>query len=211
MQCGAGISRRLKAGLKGQHNEVRTHPDTGAGNVVLVESSKDICQEISKMSEKNSEWSGANDGSAPTPPGDNNLSWSDARLLGFTQMDEVHKEFYAVTLKLVTCTDATAEAAIDEFERHAISHFEQEDEWMRSTNFPSRDCHIDEHAAVLTSVGEVKEAVGLGRAGAELVRDIGMHLFDWFPGHADYLDSALAAWMTKRTMGGKPVVLRRKI
>jgi hemerythrin len=33
----------------------------------------------------------------------------------------------------------------------------------------------------------------------------------WFPGHADYLDSALAAWMVKRRHGGKPVVLRRQI
>ncbi|MBP0594272.1 hemerythrin [Paraburkholderia sp. LEh10] len=148
---------------------------------------------------------------APAPPSDSNFAWSDARLLGFTQMDEVHQEFYTVARKLVTCTDATAAAAIEEFEKHAVSHFEQEDEWMRSTNFPPRDCHLDEHAAVLKSVREVKEAVGQGRAGVELVRDLGMHLFEWFPGHADYLDSALAAWMTKQTMGGKPVVLRRKI
>jgi hypothetical protein len=31
------------------------------------------------------------------------------------------------------------------------------------------------------------------------------------PGHADYLDSALAAWMSKQIDGGKPVVLRRKL
>ncbi|AIP33509.1 hemerythrin-like metal-binding domain protein [Paraburkholderia xenovorans LB400] len=151
------------------------------------------------------------DAHAPVPSGDNSFAWSDARLLGFALMDEVHKEFYAVALNLVTCTDATAATAIDRFERHAVSHFEQEDQWMRSTNFPPRDCHIDEHAAVLKSVSEVKEAVEQGRAGAEMVRDLGMHLFEWFPGHADYLDSALAAWMMKRTMGGKPVVLRRKI
>lgn len=153
----------------------------------------------------------ARDADAPARAGDDSLLWSDTRLLGYAPMDDVHKEFYEVTLGLVTCSDETALAAIDAFEKHAISHFEQEDEWMRSTNFPPRDCHTDEHAAVLKSVGEVKEAVGAGRAGAELVRDIGMHLFAWFPGHADYLDSALAAWMTKQTMGGKPVVLRRKI
>ncbi|WP_240158804.1 MULTISPECIES: hemerythrin domain-containing protein [Burkholderiaceae] len=139
------------------------------------------------------------------------MVWSDARLLGFTPMDDVHEEFYAVALRLVTCTDTTALAAIEDFEKHAVSHFEQEDEWMRTTNFPPRDCHIEEHAAVLKSVGEVKAAVAAGQANAEVVRDLGMHLFGWFPGHADYLDSALAAWMTKQTMGGKPVVLRRTI
>ena len=120
-------------------------------------------------------------------------------------------EFYEVVLRLVTCTDANALAAIEEFEKHAVSHFEQEDEWMRTTNFPPRDCHIDEHSAVLKSVREVKEAVEQGRAGADVVCSIGMHLFSWFPGHADYLDSALAAWMTKQSMGGKPVVFRRTI
>ncbi|MGF6638094.1 hemerythrin [Paraburkholderia sp. MM5496-R1] len=110
--------------------------------------------------------------------------------------------------KLVTCNDTTAVAAVEAFEQHAVSHFDQADEWMRTTNFPPRDCHIDEHAAVLKSVGEVKAAVAEGRAGAELAHDLGLHLFEWFPGHADYLDSALAAWMTKRTMGGKPVVFR---
>ncbi|WP_233836777.1 bacteriohemerythrin [Paraburkholderia sp. ZP32-5] len=148
---------------------------------------------------------------APVRESDTSMVWSDARLLGFTPMDDVHKEFYEVVLRLVTCTDANALAAIDEFEKHAVSHFEQEDEWMRTTNFPPRDCHIDEHSAVLKSVREVKEAVEQGRAGADVVCSIGMHLFSWFPGHADYLDSALAAWMTKQSMGGKPVVFRRTI
>ncbi|HVZ46546.1 MAG TPA: hypothetical protein VHA82_22255 [Ramlibacter sp.] len=78
---------------------------------------------------------------------------------------------------------------------------------MSETDFPPRDCHIDEHAAVLKSSAEVLE---LARSGdvrhapsfvAELAR--------WFPGHADYLDSALAAWMCKRQFGGKPVVFHK--
>jgi len=153
----------------------------------------------------------ARDTDAPVRASDDSLMWSDARLLGYPPMDDVHREFYELALGLVTCSGETALDAIDAFEKHAVSHFELEDEWMRSTNFPPRDCHIEEHTAVLKSVSEVKALVGEGRAGAELVQDLGMHLFAWFPGHADYLDSALAAWMTKRMMGGKPVVLRRKI
>ena len=94
----------------------------------------------------------ARDTGAPAPLSDNSLVWSDARLLGFTPMDDVHKEFYTAALRLVTCTDTTAATALDQFEQHAVSHFEQEDEWMRATNFPPRNCHIEEHAAVLKSV-----------------------------------------------------------
>lgn len=145
------------------------------------------------------------------PVQDNSLVWSDARLLGFTPMDETHMEFYDVALRLVTCTDTSALAAIEEFEKHAVSHFEQEEEWMRATNFPPRECHIKEHDGVLKSVREVKSAIEDGRAGCALAQDIGVRLFQWFPGHADYMDSALAAWMTKLTMGGKSVVFRKNI
>ena len=41
--------------------------------------------------------------------------------------------------------------------------------------------------------------------------DAAEHLLAWFPGHADYLDSALAHWMCKQRLGGKPVVLRRGV
>lgn len=151
------------------------------------------------------------DAEVRAPLHDTSLIWSDARLLGFTLMDEAHEEFYIVALQLVACTDENAASAMAQFEKHVVSHFALEDEWMRSTNFPPRDCHMDEHTAVLKSVTEVKEAVDQGHAGADLVRRLGTSLFEWFPGHADYLDSALAAWMTKQTMGGKPVVLRRTI
>jgi hemerythrin-like metal-binding protein len=149
------------------------------------------------------------DPAAPRPAADEVAGWSDARLLGFAAMDEVHREFFDVVLALRDCTDETVRDAMAAFEDHARRHFEQEDRWMRETAFPPRDCHIDEHAAVLASTVEVREAIEQGHAGAALARDLAQHLLDWFPGHADYLDAALAAWMCKRAHGGIPVVLRR--
>src|SRR5690606_39625324 len=116
----------------------------------------------------------------------------------YEPMDNVHKEFYEVTLRLLVCTDDTASAALEAFATHAQSHFDQEDEWMRSTDFPARDCHIEEHAAVLGSVREARELLKRGVGGAAMLQDFGAYLFSWFPGHADYLDSALAAWMVDR-------------
>ena len=34
---------------------------------------------------------------------------------------------------------------------------------------------------------------------------------DRFPGHADYLDSALAQWMVKKQLGAIPVVVRKNL
>lgn len=80
---------------------------------------------------------------------------------------------------------------------------------MRDTAFPPRDCHIDEHAAVLKSVHEVQALLAEGNVQA--CRALVLALVNWFPGHATHLDSALAHWLSKQRFGGKPVVLRRGI
>lgn len=148
---------------------------------------------------------------APRNASDSSFVWSDARLLGYKPIDDTHKEFYDVAFRLLTCDARSAESAMAAFEAHAVSHFGQEEDWMRSTAFPAADCHIEEHAAALKSTREVRAALTEGRAGVELVHDFATYLFQWFPGHADYLDSALSAWMSKKAYGGKPVVLRRKL
>ncbi|MDZ5460097.1 bacteriohemerythrin [Azohydromonas lata] len=154
---------------------------------------------------------GMRDPHAPTPPSGDSLTWSDARLLGFKAMDDSHEAFYQTVQHLLFCDGATAMQALDAFETHAREHFGQEEEWMHSTGFPPRECHVQEHAAVLDSLQGVKTSVAQGQADIELVHEFAVFLFQWFPGHADYLDAALAAWMSKCTYGGKPVVLRRRL
>lgn len=151
------------------------------------------------------------DPNAPEPANTASFTWSDARLLGYKPMDDTHEEFYRVVQSMLIADERTMLDALRAFEHHAVEHFEQEDQWMRSTEFPPRDCHIEEHEAVLKSTREVIEMVSDGRKGLPLVQDFAVYLFQWFPGHADYLDSALAAWMSKQTYGGKPVVLRRGV
>ena len=126
-------------------------------------------------------------------------------------MDRTHEAFYRVAFDLPTADAATAAQAIAAFEAHAVEHFELEERWMRETEFPARDCHAEDHAAVLASVREVRDALAEQRAGAELLHRLAEQLFAWFPGHADYLDSALAAWISRPTLGGQPVVLRRSL
>lgn len=148
---------------------------------------------------------------ADGPPVDEgSLLWSDARKLGYAPMDRTHEVFYAVAFRLLTCGDDDAAAAIAAFEDHAVEHFGQEEAWMHESAFPAAQCHVDEHAAVLASVREVRAMLASGQAGPALLHDLAQHLFAWFPGHADYLDSALAAWMSKRQYGGQPVVLKRR-
>lgn len=137
------------------------------------------------------------------------LAWSDALVLGHPPMDGVHEEFVELLGRLRAAADADALPLFEQLAAHTRAHFELENRWMRETEFPPRDCHIDEHAAVLRSFDEVREVAIRGDI-AE-VRRLAGALADWFPGHADYLDSALAAWLCQRRHGGTPVVIRRGI
>ena len=50
----------------------------------------------------------------------------------------------------------------------------------------------------------------LAEGQTEIVREFTQALVDWFPGHADYMDSALATWLVKQAHNGRPLVFRRK-
>ncbi|WP_119155285.1 hemerythrin domain-containing protein [Caldimonas tepidiphila] len=142
----------------------------------------------------------------PNPP---QLSWTDALLLGYAPMDEDHQEFVELVEAMQKAADGELPALVEAFAAHAKAHFEAENAWMVETDFPARDCHIDEHAAVLRSVEQVRQRLAGGDFA--IARRLAAELAGWFPGHADYLDSALAHWMCKRRLGGKPVVIRRDI
>jgi hemerythrin len=125
-------------------------------------------------------------------------------------MDHTHREFVDIVESMLAATDDGVAARLEAFIEHAEAHFEQEREWMAATDFPAMQCHIDEHNAVLKSTYEVRDMIA---AGGDIAagRSLANELVRWFPGHADYLDAPLAQWMTKKRLGGTPVVLRRGV
>lgn len=136
------------------------------------------------------------------------FAWEDRYLLGFNPMDNTHREFVELVDRLLTVDDSQLEKTLADFAAHAIAHFEQENAWMETDGFPARDCHVDEHNKVLESVRDVQKLLAEGDTA--IVRDLAQALKTWFPEHADYMDSALATWMVKRTHGGRPFVFRRQ-
>ena len=139
---------------------------------------------------------------APAP-----LAWSDDLLLGEPSMDAEHEAFVTHLHALQTASDDALDACYQAFAEHAKAHFDQENAWMEETQFPPRQCHIDEHAAVLKSVDEVGALLAAGQHA--IARELAQKVAEWFPAHLQHLDSALSHWVCKRRWGGKPVVLRR--
>ncbi|MEZ5658450.1 MAG: hemerythrin [Burkholderiaceae bacterium] len=141
---------------------------------------------------------------APTP-----IDEAAPVVLGYGPMDSIHAEFDQLVRQADASADVGFHACLLAVIAHLKEHFAEEDAWMTATEFPPRDCHMDEHAAVLRSAAEVEPLVLAGNVAVG--RSFVAELMRWFPGHADYLDSALAAWMCKRQYGGRPVVLHRRI
>lgn len=146
----------------------------------------------------------ANPAAAETP-----FTWTDKFLLGFGPMDATHREFVEAVNAILAADDTQMLERFDAFIDHATRHFEEERKWMEETEFPPRQCHMDEHAAVMKSVEQVREVVAGGDVSEG--RRLAQALVDWFPGHADYMDASLSQWMCKKRLGGTPVVLRRNI
>lgn len=138
------------------------------------------------------------------------FTWHDGYKLGYTPMDETHEEFVEIVNAMLVCPESELLDHLNAFVKHAESHFGEELEWMRATDFPNTDCHAEQHDAVMHSVLEVRDYLQEGGDPTE-VRRLAQALKDWFPGHADYLDSALAQWMVKKKMGGVPIVVRRNL
>ena len=133
----------------------------------------------------------------------------DGIALGYAPMDAIHQEFVDLLAQAACATHAALPRLLDALQAHLQAHFDEEDRWMTETDFPARSCHMDEHAAVLRSAAEVR--LRLADGDCTLVRAFIAELARWFPGHAHYLDSALAHWMCQRQFGGRPMVFSRQL
>lgn len=136
------------------------------------------------------------------------FDWQDSFALGLAEMDDTHHEFVDVVDALLQAADADVPAAFERVAAHLQAHFEQERQWMAATEFPSAGCHLDEHTAVLASVGEVR-ALDPQRQ-VPVMRAFARELTRWFPEHAAAMDSGLAQWVVQRRLGGAPVVIQRR-
>lgn len=147
----------------------------------------------------------------PSPLPSPTTGWHDGLLLGHGPMDRVHEEFVGLidALERASSLGSGLETALDALAAHARDHFNTENAWMVDSDFPARVCHIAEHDAVLRSIEGVHRRIAHGEHA--LAQALARELAAWFPAHCDYLDAALAHWMCKRRLGGKPVVMRRRL
>ena len=134
------------------------------------------------------------------------FTWDSQFAVGHNGMDDTHHEFVECVDQMLCTDNEGLPRALEAFAEHAKTHFAEEDRWMAQSAYENARCHIDEHAAVLKSVDEVRAALALGRC--DVARSFANALADWFPEHVRIMDQGLALWLVKERLGGSPVVIR---
>lgn len=133
--------------------------------------------------------------------------------LGDSHLDEQHEKLEFLIAALRDAPAAEAVDRLDALASHAADHFATEDVILRVMKDGNAACHIDEHAAVLRSLQEVREVLtgpdAAEGAKAALLQRLGTQLQQWLPEHVQAMDAGVAAHRSKERFGGAPVRLTR--
>lgn len=123
----------------------------------------------------------------------NQSGQSDHLMLNFEPMDAIHREFLTLCAALAAAESGVYLEHLDALIAHTVLHFEQENQWMQTHDFPSAGCHRREHDAVLGVMRDVRECTLQGdvEVGVRLAQE----LPNWFVHHVDTMDGALAQFL----------------
>lgn len=136
-------------------------------------------------------------------------------ILGDPALDGDHARLMDLIEQLFQATAGGAVPALDALRAHAADHFAVEDVDLRTMQDGNTQCHLDEHAAVLKSLDEVREVlVGDAAAAAAktlLVRRLATQLRDWLPEHVQAMDAGVATHRMGQRFGGAPVKITRRL
>jgi hemerythrin len=97
-----------------------------------------------------------------------------------------HAEFHGHVLRLLHALRVDALAALDALQAHAREHFAAEDVDLRKMGSGNANRHLDEHAAVLKSLAEVRAVLAGESPGDKkhtLLQRLAWQFLDWLPKH----------------------------
>jgi hemerythrin len=134
--------------------------------------------------------------------------------LGDPGLDEDHARLHECIVRLLEAPAHDVAGALDALHRCASAHFEAEDADLRGMRDGNAQCHLDEHAAVLRSLVEVRAVLAAGQLApgqqADLIRRLGDQLLEWLPHHVHEMDAAVARHRVQQRFGGAPVQIARR-
>jgi hemerythrin len=134
--------------------------------------------------------------------------------LGDAALDQEHQDLQAFIEGLLVAPAEDAPKVLVELREHAAKHFTTEDADLIAMKGGNSQCHLDEHAAVLRSLDEVRavlEQHGVPPSTkAALVQRLAVELRRWLPEHVREMDAGVATFRLQRRFGGSPVRVTRR-
>ena len=102
--------------------------------------------------------------------------WSDNYLIGISEVDEQHKEFFAASQKfcdeILNCRgeEAVAEALVF-LKDYANKHFKSEEAFMAKHNYPRLDDHKELHATFIEQLDMINDEFEIYTVGSQDMAD----------------------------------------
>lgn len=130
--------------------------------------------------------------------------------LGDPALDREHAELQRLVVALMQAPADRVPAALDALRTHAGKHFALEDADLRRVGGANATCHLDEHAAVLRSLDEVRQVLARPEPPPDMIPRLAAELMRWLPEHVQVMDAGIASVRTKQRLGGAPIQITRR-
>ncbi len=131
------------------------------------------------------------------------IEWTEDLATGVILIDEQHQELFARIDKFMEVVqhqqkENELQEVIAFLEDYVFLHFDAEEEYMITTNYPQYDLHQSEHATFIKSLNDIKYQCDQGGDTDILVQTIQTYLVDWLVNHIQQTDQRFATFMKDR-------------
>lgn len=131
-----------------------------------------------------------------------NISWFDDYQINVQQIDEQHKELFGRMKNLITCiiNDSSPQelrSAIRFLENYTITHFADEEELMRSIDYPLYEFHKKEHEFFIKEIEYLKVIEQKGNS-LHIILRLKNYIGEWMINHILKVDRQLGNFIQSK-------------
>lgn len=128
------------------------------------------------------------------------LIWSKDLAVGFGRIDEQHMELFERYNKLIrSCKEAGGREAIasmlEFMVEYVMTHFAEEDRFMRQYNYPERGEHLAEHRELFAHIDTVRRDLQENGPTVAVITSINHTMLNWLIRHVKQTDIKLARFL----------------
>lgn len=128
------------------------------------------------------------------------IEWTPDLAVGLKVIDDQHKELYCRINQLMeACNQGKGRETVTDtlnfLEGYIVTHFGNEEQYMRQYAYPDFNEHQRNHAYYINSLTKLKEILALKGPGLELVITTNQVVIEWLTNHIRIMDTKLAAFL----------------